>query len=538
MDVSSTSSGNEDNKENDSILNAGSPGMINSYGKKLRKKPLSFAIPIEASPLNKNEHDIDIEIYDESSDAGMGDAPTGGYRTVPSDTDTSAVDSDPNAMDGRHKRLGKRKKNFKNHDEAWFLAHDTKKWSRIRFICFWSAIMSMISACVLAGVMIFLMPRNCDPDVDWYQGKVFMDIHGTNVTSLAENLEKFSDMGVTALHWKPLDRNSVKTTEEYLEKINKELTETEISEFFQKVHASNLTIMVQIFVVPDDTNRLSLDIEHRVNLAIEFWTKLGSDGIFLHGLQFFDTDVWIAQKITSWHSLLDRFDQDHERSKILMTSYVFAQHLTAMVEESEAAQALSKISLLDADFNLDLFSNITDLEEDLDRITHWDTIKSRPWINWNLETSNPLSNAALAMQMLLPGTINLNNYTFFETSDNNDSIKNMTNLRALAVPIYMNGNYKRCDCEGGTTKEVNYVIHQPVAETIQMERFYNRRNRYVLVANFGLEDVNLGPVGQIYYGGQLVLDTSQSLPFLDQDMVKFGEIDLPPKEAIVIKLPK
>lgn len=96
-----------------------------TFGKKVRKKPLSFAIPIEASPLNKNDDNED-EMYDESSDPGMGDAPTGGYRAVPSDTDTSAVDSDPNAMSGRHKRLGKRKKNLKNHDEAWFMAHDTK----------------------------------------------------------------------------------------------------------------------------------------------------------------------------------------------------------------------------------------------------------------------------------------------------------------------------------------------------------------------------------------------------------------------------
>ena len=48
------------------------------------------------------------------------------FRAVPSDTDTSAVDSDPNAMSGRHKRLGKRKRSLKNHDEAWFMAHDTK----------------------------------------------------------------------------------------------------------------------------------------------------------------------------------------------------------------------------------------------------------------------------------------------------------------------------------------------------------------------------------------------------------------------------
>ena len=41
--------------------------------------------------------------------------------------------------------------------------------------------------------------------------------------------------------------------------------------------------------------------------------------------------------------------------------------------------------------------------------------------------------------------------------------------------------------------------------------FIPRRNRYVLVANFGEEHVNLEPVGQIYSGGELVLDTSNTL---------------------------
>ena len=76
-----------------------------------------------------------------------------------------------------------------------------------------------------------------------------------------------------------------------------------------------------------------------------------------------------------------------------------------------------------------------------------------------------------------------------------------------------------------------------------LERFYSRRNRYVLVANFGDEPVNLGPIGKIYSGGELVLDTSQSLPEILEEndakkSTKFNSIDLQPGEAIVIKLPK
>ena len=97
------------------------------------------------------------------------------------------------------------------------------------------------------------------------------------------------------------------------------------------------------------------------------------------------------------------------------------------------------------------------------------------------QNTNPASNAAVALQMLLPGTINLN--LQFEESDSQsqpnqdfdpEALKNMTTLRALAIPIYMNGNYKRCDCDDDHTKEINYALRQPMAETIQLERYYNR----------------------------------------------------------------
>ena len=51
--------------------------------------------------------------------------------------------------------------------------------------------------------------------------------------------------------------------------------------------------------------------------------------------------------------------------------------------------------------------------------------------------------------------------------------------------------------------------------------------------------MNLEPVGQIYSGGELVLDTSKSLTDVEiENYVKFSSVDLQPGEAIVIKLPK
>jgi len=560
VDLSSTSSCAEDKAEADSILNITGSPMTMTFGKKPRKKPLSFAIPIEASPLNKNDNED--EMYDESSDPGMGDAPTGGYRAVPSDTDTSAVDSDPNAMSGRHKRLGKRKRSLKNHDEAWFMAHDTKGWNTIRIVCFWSSIVAMVGACILAGVLIFLMPRNCDPNVEWYQGKVIMDIKpiGPNFTldldHIKTKLVDYRKMGVSTLHLKNVaekDLSLIEKPNDLLQSAQDKLgSQEQIAEFFENVHKANLTIIVQVPIVSlKNSTKLDLEMEHYVDDAIRFWISHGADGIFLDGLETFDVNVWVAQKISYWHGLLDRFtsstgSETTTYSRILMTSYKFAKELTDNVDDIKAVdEALAKINLLDAHLDLDLKTNITLLEQEMDEIAHWDTIAQRPWINWNLQTStstNPTSNAAVALQMLLPGTINLDSFNAISTDSVpdlfNETLKNMTTLRALAVPIYMNGNYKRCDCEEGTTKEINYAIGQPMAETIQLERYYNRRNRYVLVANFGEEHVNLEPVGQIYSGGELVLDTSKTLENGEENYVKFSSVDLLPGEAIVIKLPK
>ena len=75
-----------------------------------------------------------------------------------------------------------------------------------------------------------------------------------------------------------------------------------------------------------------------------------------------------------------------------------------------------------------------------------------------------------------------------------------------------------------------YTVH------VLCHRFYSRRHRYVLVANFGEEETNLAEIGRIYSGGQLVLDTSNTME-INTD-VFFNTISLSSGQAIVIKLPK
>lgn len=83
-----------------------------------------------------------------------------------------------------------------------------------------------------------------------------------------------------------------------------------------------------------------------------------------------------------------------------MTSYMFAHEL-AEHQNNDGQEALKYIQLLDATLDLSALDNLnktTDLVADMAK---WDSIKDRPWINWNLNFINnlPLSNAAAAFQV-------------------------------------------------------------------------------------------------------------------------------------------
>ena len=88
------------------------------------------------------------------------------------------------------------KKKMENHDDEWFAAHDNRYWKMTRFICFWGSVLSMILAIVAAGIFIGFMPRNCDPEIDWYHGTVTLDVapslNEKNVPSYKEFVHRFT----------------------------------------------------------------------------------------------------------------------------------------------------------------------------------------------------------------------------------------------------------------------------------------------------------------------------------------------------------
>ena len=196
------------------------------------------------------------------------------------------------------------------------------------------------------------------------------------------------DTGVSTLHLK----HELESTSSFLSKYE----ESQATELIDLVHGHNMSLIVQVPIIGTKNGTvLDLDLQHDVDKAIEFWVSQGADGIFLDGLEHFRPDKFLAQQISYWHSLLDRYGTSL-KTKILMTSYKFAKKLSdnEHIPEEARDQALQLISLLDAHLELDQDLDIDRMEQDMLDITQWDTIQSRPWINWNLKTTLPLSNAA------------------------------------------------------------------------------------------------------------------------------------------------
>ncbi len=625
-------------------LHARSPGHAGPPGKSGKKPPASLSIPMESTPLSAAIDHLRVHTSNsldpESSDTNL--APTGGYRVMPSDTDTSAFDSDAiglagsgeNYEDGgltmvvsggggsggggpgpgghpsdsgtdrpllhasqrsktKSDRLASRKaKRMRRHDEEWFNNNDNKWWRATRQVCFWGSVLSMVASTVAAAVLIYQMPRQCDPPHEWYQGKVFLEVTPEVYNGQFSNLdlEKFkaalpgySSLGIQTVHLKGLNsklKNEDGTftnyptedwKENYLRLFKKpeehQMNSTLIS-LVNYMHDLNMTLVVQIAATEREGKRDTEELAHSITKAIRYWAKIGTDGIFLDGLEHFVDEQLFDTYLGVWNDVFKKYARTKNRSAF-MCSYDFIRVLEKKYEErNDGGDSFNKVlgyfSLLDTTLDLDS-RNIAEISRDVLEAAVWGMAEGRPWINWNMRLAGrsvglPLTKAHLAFQFFLPGTISVE-----ATADRNGSagghgvpgdvpspaadsatLRNLTRVRTIAVPIFMNGNYRRCECpdRGGYEKESNLVLKE-VGEggegeaggrgLVQMERFYSRRNRYVLVANFGEEETGLEAVAELYSYGELLVDTTGKKK---KQEVYIKEMKLAPGHAFVIKLPK
>ena len=557
---------------------------------KRAKKQVSYhvSVPIEKSPLGPE-----------------------GYREIPSDTDTtSCFDSDGTYMRsegqssdsgaallshsggrgrrGRERRgpgrgggragltrkIKKARHVIRSHED-FFSIHDNKFWMAARQACFWCSIVSILGSIVTACIMIGLMPRNCDPDTEWWQGSVIMEVSPSwssgqarlNLTDLINNVTEYKRLGVQAIKLKNLYRTQAGTEEPSwisctdMEVIRSRLDYDLVSVLADELHQHGMQLMVELPAVESvpASGMMSLFLIQNVTVAIKTWAEAGVDGISLTGLELFARDDYMAINAESWKIYLNKYGRSPYK-KILSASYLLPQHLEETLAELDAGEAdtndgsteasqdhltgydvIASFDMLEANIKISETAKLGSLESVIQNVAHWDQAPSQPWINWNFQfRPELLDQAEFAFHLLLPGTISIGlEEQNVSLQESQQLLSKLIELRKSSVPIFMNGNFKACHahCDGLADKVDNYKVHLMLNNSlVLLERNFNRRNRYMVIANIANTNSSLVTVASLYSSGEVILDTNNLGS--EQGTIKFKDADLPGKEALVIKFPK
>jgi hypothetical protein len=552
-----------------------------------RKKTVSYhiSVPIEKSPLG---HDINAyrEIPSDTDTTSCFDSDGTYMRSEGQSSDSGAAllhhssqkkkgkdrrFSESGIIKGSKKKFRKAKHIIRSHED-FFMVYDNKQWAVARKLCFWFSILSILISIVTAGILIILMPRSCDPVTAWWQGKVILDIIPRNSTSgqpkinlndLILNVPKFKDIGIQAIKLKDIYRHNPDDGTDSLSRLddnawysctdeiilNARLDVDLLGTLSQELHKHDMNLMVEIpaFEEASIHGMMSLSLIQNVTIAIKNWGEVGVDGISIVGLEHFGKDPYIATTAASWKTNFLKYGTS-SNTKILTTSYLLPQNIEAFATKLEADEAsqpdfsgIVSFDLLDATITLDSLQNNEDTIQTINSAARWDKAPTQPWINWNIKSHEVnLKNAEIAFQMLLPGTLNLQLTALDLLNQENQLllVSKLIEIRKTAVPILMNGNFKTCHghCDGAPEKEINYKVHVFEDNVLLMERHFNRRNRYMVIANLGNHSSSLAEVSSLYSGGDMILDTSDLNK--ESEFVKFKDAVIDSNEAFVIKFPK
>lgn len=310
---------------------------------------------------------------------------------------------------------------------------------------------------------------------------------------------------------------------------------------------------------------------------------------FAQGLEKFahHADFW--KSIAKWKTTLDRLSSASKRRNILVTSSASLVKY-ALHHPHHAANAQKQFDLID--YFVDIKDPST-LERQITEGLQWDSDVNQPWIMWNVgtlgrsrladhytdqtdgcahtagmlmfalslpgsssifygdeiglqsaETSSDdetVSSSTSAMQwadsVALSSSSWLSNHTthpvnFSCASATIDTLKGITSTRREAVPLYVNAVIKYYGDEV-ESRSPNYMIQILDNTTVVLERFFPRRNRYLLVVNFSKTTVH-HDLSSIYFGGLTLVSSSGT----KHGYIKLNNLSLVPGEGVLLLLDK
>lgn len=283
--------------------------------------------------------------------------------------------------------------------------------------------------------MVVTIPKNCNPDLPWYQGKVFYEVFpasfkdsnkdGTgDIKGLLNKLDYIQELGASAVRLNYIFQAQKYPDQYYnitsLVQIDRSVgVLKDFRDLVNEVHNRNMSLILDLPVVslakadssPNFTEPVLISNETSsidpTSAALIFWAREKVDGFYLKDLENFVNDDSFGSTMRYWKQKLGS-------NKIFIASEKAYEKAKGSVTALNVF--LARIDLVD--IHLDLNGGITGLKDRIDGIikgTLWDK-PHYPWVHWNIGSvhserisTKHVNNTLVltALELALPGTVSI-----------------------------------------------------------------------------------------------------------------------------------
>ncbi|CAH1646550.1 unnamed protein product [Spodoptera littoralis] len=346
------------------------------------------------------------------------------YQTLSKNGDLIMGQTEDCKLNGNHNVNGRKLPSFVN----W-------NWSVIRKVLLWIVLSGLI-ACLGAIIgMVITIPKECNPDLPWYQGKVFYEVFPASfkdsnndgmgdLKGLLKKLDYIQDLGASAIRLNYIYQ-AQKYPEQYynitsLVQIDRSVgVLKDFRDLINEVHNRNMSLILDLPVVsmakPDSSsnftqavlisNETITNFVDPTSAAIIFWSSEKVDGFYLKDLEQFVDDISFPRSLQMWKQAMGH-------DKILIAS----ERAYEKAKGGALNVLLSRVDLIDV--HLDLHEGITGLKNRIDNVIKgslW-AKPHYPWVHWNIGSihneriaTKHVNNTLVltALELVLPGTVSI-----------------------------------------------------------------------------------------------------------------------------------
>lgn len=311
-----------------------------------------------------------------------------------------------------------------------------------------------------------------------------------------------------------------------------------------------------------------------ISEAIDFWVRHRVDGFYLKGLEHFVHSEHFGEALRNWKLMIGQ-----DRTMII-------NHDVFETAPSSAFNILmNRVDLVDV--MLDLEAGTDTIRNQIESVLNGSLFSrpGAPWVHWTIgDVTTPRlasrlshGNATLGatlLQLMLPGTQSLfygDEVGLQDVSDPHGDRRDLKHIHQLAamvwpfnekqftakhvlpwmhgMPTYSAFSQRALISKMVTLRDkspaiyINNIVKDGITKAnaevkyskqgiIVIQRWYPRRNSFVVVTNLGIDKFN-ADLSKMYYGGRVVVG-----PRADSvsESISFKDISLWPGESVVIEL--